>query len=163
MTRVLYASYILILVGSSYVFSLYFKSLKMQMMIESDLASGAPQHDSSLFLKEFPVIPTVSNLGVEPLVVGITRYMVNEGKFRESVNLLLPDKSSPWDSRREFNLVFAYDQLGKKDSALYYARKAVEIKPRFFGNVNSPGSWPATTVSPGRREINLFLKLLDGS
>ncbi|HEY5510745.1 MAG TPA: O-antigen ligase family protein [Prolixibacteraceae bacterium] len=136
LTRVLYVSYILILIGSSYVFSLYFKSQKLQMLIESDLAAGAPLHDSSLFLKELPVIPTVSTLGVEPLVVGITRYTMNEGKFRESVDLLLPDKSSPWDSRREFNLAFAFDKLGKKDSALYYARKAVEIKPRFFVNVN---------------------------
>ena len=136
LTRLLYASYILILIGSSYVFSLYFKSQKMQMLIESDLTSGAPHHDSNFFLKELPIIPTVSSLGVEPLAVSIGRYMMMEGKFQESIDLLIPDKSSPWDGRREFFLANSFNKLGKKDSALNYARKAVEIRPRFFTNVN---------------------------
>ncbi|MEI7420719.1 MAG: O-antigen ligase family protein [Prolixibacteraceae bacterium] len=136
LTRVWYAFYIIILIGCSYVFSLYFKSQKLQQLIESDFASGAPHYNSSLFLNGLPVIPTVSSLGVEPLVVSVARYMMMEGKFRESISLLLPDKSSPWDSRREFFLANSYNKLRKKDSALYFAKKAVEIRPHYFTNVN---------------------------
>ena len=136
LTRVQYACYILVLLGCSYVFSLYFKSQKLQQLIESDFTSGAPHHNSSLFLNELPAIPTVTSLGVEPLVVSVARYMMVEGKFRESINLLHPDKSSPWDGRREFFLANSYNKLGKKDSALYFARQAVEMRPHYFTNVN---------------------------
>lgn len=136
LTRIMYVSYICILVGSCYIFSLYFKSQKLQMLIESDFSSGVSHHNSSLFLKELPVIPTVSTSRVEPLNVCIARYMVNEGKFQESINLLLPDNLSPWDGRREFSLAYAYNKLGKKDSAQYFAKKAVEIRPRMFFYLN---------------------------
>jgi hypothetical protein len=102
----------------------------------NDFASGAPHHDSSLFLKELPIIPTVSSYGLEPLLVSVTRYLMNEGKFQESIALLRPDKSSPWDGRREFYLANAFKSLGKKDSSLHFARKAVEFRPCLFFYVN---------------------------
>ena len=128
--------YLLLLFSIIYIFSLLLRSQKLQTLIEIDVKSSAPQYNSEKFLKEIPPIPTVSTMGVEPLVTSITRYMISEGKYRESIALLLPDKSSPWDSRREFNLAFAYNQLGKKDSAIFFARKAVELKPRFYNNIN---------------------------
>ena len=136
LTRAFVTIYILILAGSSYVFTLYYKSQKMQTLMESDIVVGAFRRESKFLLANVPVIPTVSTLGIEPLVVTITRYMLMESKVQESIELLRPDRSSPWDSRREFNLAFAFDNLGIKDSALFYARKAVELRPRFYVNVN---------------------------
>lgn len=126
--------FLALMLGSVYVFYLNFKSLKLQRIIKQELLSGKLTTKSEVFLAGFPKLPDISIEG-EPISVSKSRYLVAEGKYREAIDLLKKDNSSPYDTRQEFFLAIAYLNMGNPDSSLIYSRKVYAMKPLFSGNV----------------------------
>ncbi len=133
--RILPAIFVLAL-STCYLLNLNFKSSRLQRIAEEDVLSTIPRHKSQEFIEGFPFIPNVTFNGIEPIAVTKSRYLLNEGNYQGAIDLLYPDKSNPYDGNREFLLAIAYAKVGKKDSALHYANKAVQLKPYFYPNVS---------------------------
>lgn len=134
--KVQYTVFSLLLILSSYVLYVNFVSLKLQRLVNEDILEGRFSHPSSLFMNEYPSIPTVS-IVAEPIAVNKSRYLINEGKNQEAIDLLLPDRSSPYLGAREVFLSLAYSKIGNIDSVLFYAQKAHALKPRYYDILNS--------------------------
>jgi putative inorganic carbon (hco3(-)) transporter len=134
-TKMVTYIFILLLLSSSYILLLNFRSLKLQRIVQEDIAAGKLNHPSDLFIHGFPSVPDISILA-EPISVNKSRYLINEGKCQDAINLLRNDKSNPWLSDREVYMAMAFARMGKNDSALVYAYKAYELKPLFFDNMN---------------------------
>jgi tetratricopeptide (TPR) repeat protein len=124
-----------LMVGSIYIFYLNFKSLKLQRIAKQELNAGNLTSSSDLFLREFPAIPDI-NIEGEPISVTIARYLINEGKYQQAIDLLKKDKSSPYDTRQEFFTAMAFLKMGQPDSALVYTHFVYDRKPYFSGNIS---------------------------
>jgi O-antigen ligase len=111
-----------------YVFQQNYVSNKLQRIVLQEITAGALKQPSSVFLSGFPAIPNVGAWG-ESISSMVARYLINEKKFKETISLLKDDQQNPYDSRREYFMALAYNGLGVKDSALYYARWSYNLKP----------------------------------
>ena len=129
------ATFLLLMVGSVYVFYLNFVSLKLQRIAKEELNSGVLRSPSDLFMNGFPAIPDI-NIEGEPIAVTIARYLITEEKYQQAIDLLKKDNSSPYDTRQEFFIAMAYLKMNQPDSALVYAHKVYKLKPLFSGNVS---------------------------
>lgn len=118
-----------------WVLTINFQSSKLQRLIYQDIMAGELRHSSDQFVGHFPVIPNLSIWG-ESITSLKARYLMDEGKNRETVDILIDDLSNPWDARREFFLAMAYNNMGQHDSALYFSEKAYHLKPYYFRNVH---------------------------
>jgi len=130
-TRILAACMMLILLATTYVLFLNFKSLRLQSIIFNEVRSGDFRHTSDKFCKEFPFVPDIAIDG-EPIQASKSRYLIQEGKYREAIDLLKAYQYSPYDAHCEISLAMAYAKLGKEDSALLYAYQAYRQKPRYY-------------------------------
>jgi len=118
----------MVLIFSVVVFWLNFQSLRMEELVRQDDADRWMALPSGLVIEGFSCIPNLTSIS-EPVAVVKGRYLVRDTRYREAVSLLLPDRSSPWDSRREYWLSKAYAGMGKADSAAYWLDQAKLIKP----------------------------------
>ncbi|MFZ4413962.1 MAG: O-antigen ligase family protein [Bacteroidales bacterium] len=123
---------LLLLFVVSYILLLNFYSLRLQRIANDDFVSGKLRHTSSLFVKGFPVIPNLTISGPEPIAIIKARYLINEAKYMDAINILRPDRSCPYSVSREHYMAMAYSKIGNYDSALVYAYKALEIKPHYY-------------------------------
>lgn len=123
-----------VLVASCYLLIWNFNSLKLQRLIKEEMNRGVLKLPASKFLSEFPPIPDINVVG-EPIAVQKARYLLNEKRYKETVDLLKADNSSPFDMRKELFMSKAYNDMGQLDSAMVYARKVYAQKPRLFDNV----------------------------
>lgn len=119
---------LILLLSITWILFLNAKSLRFMRFVKEDLAKKNLQHSSAMIIAGFPSIPNLTVDG-EPVAVNKSRYLLNEKKYREAINMLLPDQSSPWDSRKEYFLTMAYQNLGMPDSAIYYIGIANRLKP----------------------------------
>jgi putative inorganic carbon (hco3(-)) transporter len=126
---------VLVMLAMSYLFFINFESSKLQRVVYQEIMSGKLKSPSSMFVGSFPVIPNVSIWG-ESISVLVARYLINDSKNREAIEVLLPEKLNPYDARREFFLAMAYNNLKETDSALIYSKKAYELKPKYFRNLH---------------------------
>ena len=108
-------------------------SLHYQLLARTDNLGNHFNHPAEFFLEGFPAMPNLTCLG-EPIVVNKARYLIVEKRYRETINLLLPDASSPYDSRRDYYLSMTYDKMGMTDSTIYWARQAYTKQP-LHGNL----------------------------
>ncbi len=131
----LIATFLLLMVGSVYVFYLNFVSLKLQRIAKEELNAGTLTSSSELFLNGFPDIPDI-NIEGEPIAVTKARYLIVEKKYQQAIDLLKNDRSSPYDTRQEFFIAMAYLNMGMPDSALVYTQKVYRLKPYFSGNIS---------------------------
>ncbi|MFZ4414726.1 MAG: O-antigen ligase family protein, partial [Bacteroidales bacterium] len=122
---------IALLTVTSYVLLVNTQCLKLQRFYQSDGVLGKFTHASSIFVKGYPSLLNVSSVG-DPIAVIKSQYLMNEEKYQDAINFLLPDKSSPYDGRREHLLAKAYSKLGNNDSALVFAYRAYALKPRLY-------------------------------
>ncbi len=118
-----------------WILTINFQSSKMQRLIYQDIMAGELRHSSDQFVGHFPVIPNLSIWG-ESITSLKARYLMDEGKNEETVDILIDDLSNPWDARREFFLAMSYNNMGKYDSAMYFSEKAYHLKPYYFRNVH---------------------------
>lgn len=120
----------LLICASIIVLSMNVKSLQLQSIVYDDEKHNTYSYPSSFFIEEFPSIPNLSWCGA-PINTYLARYLINEKRGREAVNLLSKQNPSPWDGRREYNLSRAYDLIGKNDSVIYWAQKVYTLKPLY--------------------------------
>jgi len=122
------ACMILLLFISAYVLFQNVKSLRFQRYVLADDAGNRLTHAASFIVSGFPPIPDVTDRD-EPVATIKARYLIQENRCREAITLLLADRSSPYDSRREFCLARAYEKLGRHDSAAVWLKRAYRLKP----------------------------------
>ena len=125
---------ITVAVASAYLLYLNFESSKLQRIAQQEILAGRLKSSANLFLQGFPSIPSV-NINGEPIATLKGRYLINEGKYQEAIAVMRPDRSSPWDSRREYFMAMAFDNMGMTDSAAKYAERAYELKPFNYKHV----------------------------
>jgi len=119
---------VILLAASSWIFYLNFESSKTQRTVYEEIQSGTLRTRSDRIIAGFPSIPNLSIL-VEPISVQKSRYLLNEQKNRQAVDLLLNDRSSPFDGRREYFLAMGYSQMEMQDSSLFYSEELYKMKP----------------------------------
>lgn len=133
--KVIYGTFILLFVFISVIFKMNFESSKLQRIVYQEIMSGALREPSSRFVGKFPSIPNISIWG-ESIPAISARYLLEEKKVNETIDLLMNDNSNPFDARREFFIALAYSVKGESDSALLYSMQAYELKPNYYRNLH---------------------------
>lgn len=151
-------TFIILMIGSTYILTENFKSLRVQLVVGTEIRNNKLITSADRILKEFPWIPNVNVVG-EPIAVQKARYLIKENRFDEAIAILYKDQSSPYDSRREFFLSECYMKKNMLDSALKYTAIVNEIKPRFYFNVDKYCRMllQADKTDEGKRVINNYL------
>jgi putative inorganic carbon (HCO3(-)) transporter len=126
---------LLLLAGAIWILFLFTQSLHYQRIVKEDLTRVNFKYSSSFIIRGFPSIPDLDAEG-EPIAVNKARYLISENRNQDVINILLPDHSSPYDTRRENFLAMAYANLGMEDSAMVYYYKVLEMKPLLYVNVS---------------------------
>jgi len=129
------AFFLVVQTAAAWVLVQNFQSLKLQRIVKQEIMRKKLTSPAEKFLTGFPAIPNL-NGEAEPIAVQKARFLLNEKRYREAIDLLKKDKSSPWDSRPEYFLSMAYNELKMPDSSLYYSQKVYEIKPNNFRNIS---------------------------
>jgi O-antigen ligase len=130
----------LALSAGAWVLYLNVKSLQYQLKAYSEIKPDNYVSKASDYLDGFPLIPSVTSYG-EPVSVVKSMFLMNEKRDRELIDLLRSDSCNPYDSRREYYISKAYYRLGMVDSAIFWGRKAVELKPCHGDAVRSLSLW----------------------
>ena len=122
---------ILALIPTTYVTNSVFKSLKGQMILLQDFNSN--QYNLPLNKIE-TIVPEIPNITVTTIPINSikARYYVNSKKYKKAIDLLeTGTKANPYLFYSEILKSQIYEELGKLDSAKFYAKKA------FFGLPNN--------------------------
>lgn len=130
---------VVILAASTWILYENFQSSKTQRIVYQEIMGGKLKEPSSKINPGFPRIPNVSVWG-ESIETLKARYLINEEKNKEAIEVLRYDFSSPWDARREFFMAMAFNSLKEYDSALYYSEIALKLKPNYFRNLQLTAS-----------------------
>ncbi|MCX6230005.1 MAG: O-antigen ligase family protein [Bacteroidetes bacterium] len=125
----------LLLLASSYELNVNFISLKLQRIVKEDLNQGQLSHPASMFMNGFPSLIDICTYG-EPIEVHKARYLIQEKRFNEAIEILKKDKSSPYDARNEYFIAMAYYAQNNIDSGFVYSQKMYKLKPNFFKNIS---------------------------
>jgi len=112
-----------------------FQSSLTQRVVYQEIMAGTLKEPSEKIIAGFPFIPNVSIWG-EPIATLKARYLIQEEKNEEAVEVLRYDFSSPWDARREFFMAMAFNNMQEYDSALHYSEIAAQLKPNYFRNIH---------------------------
>lgn len=153
------AAGIIILAISTWILYLNFQSSKTQRIVYQEIMGGKLKEPSEKILAGFPFIPDVSVWG-ESIATLKARYLINEEKHQEAIDMLRYDFSSPWDARREFFTAMAYNNMKEYDSALHYSELAYQLKPNYFRNVQLLASLYEKKKEDDKA-IQLYDKFLD--
>jgi len=105
-----------------------FQSTITQRIAYQEIMRGELKSPPEKITEGLPVLPNLSIWG-ESLRVLQARYLINEEKYEEAIEMIRDDRSNPWDSRREFFTAMAYNRMGNNDSTLKYVLKAYDLKP----------------------------------
>lgn len=132
---VILAVFLVAQVAAAWVLVQNFHSLKLQRIVKQEIMRKKLTSPAEKFLTGFPAIPNL-NGEAEPIAVQKARFLLNEKRYREAISVLKKDHASPWDSRPEYFLSMAYNELKMPDSSLYYSQKVYEIKPNNFRNIS---------------------------
>ncbi len=132
--KVFAALMIVLMLASSYILYLNFQSSKLQRLIYQEIMSGQLRSSADRFVGHFPWMPNLSVWG-ESISSLKARYLIQDHEFGQAIDIVKDDRTNPYDSRREYYMAMAYRNLGENDSALVYSRKAYEIKPNYFRNI----------------------------
>ncbi len=134
--RVLFQGVMILLMAfGSYALHQNLKSIQLQRLVFTDIASGSLSHTSDTFIGKFPGMPRISIWG-ESIASLKARYLINEKKFQEAVDILRNDHSNPFDGRREYFMAMAFFNMEMPDSALYYSKQVYQVKPYYFQNLS---------------------------
>ena len=117
--------------GSVYALNLNYKSLKLQWQIEYEKVNKKDFTPADELVRSFPKIPNLDAKS-DPIDNYIGWKYNKEGKYEKTVELLTASNPSPYNTRREFYLSYAFSQLKKTDSALHYIQIAQKLKPKYF-------------------------------
>jgi len=127
--------FILLILGSIYLLYENFRSLRLQAVAKYEVEKGELTVPSYVFMSGFPSIPSISVEGV-PIMILKTRYLFNEGDYARAIRVLKAENPSPWESRRELFLSFAYEMTGNSDSSICYSIQVFNLKPFYMANLD---------------------------
>jgi O-antigen ligase len=156
LTKLLAVLYVIIFIFCSYILLLLFNSLKMQLLVDGDIKFNNLNRPSHTMSNSFPIIPNVA-YSATPIAVYKSRYLLNEQKYQEAIDLLRPDKSSPYMGWREYFIAQAFSKMGNNDSALVYAYKANSLKPMYYNTLEF-----ICSVHEGKGEKTKAIAMLEG-
>ncbi len=125
---------IVLLFLSAWILYLNFQSSKTQRIVYQEIKAGFLKEKSEKIISGFPFIPNISIWG-ESISTLKARYLINEGKNQEAIELLRTEDLNPYDARREFFMAMAFNNLKDYDNALFYSETAVKLKPNYFENL----------------------------
>lgn len=111
-----------------YVLYLNVQSLQAQKLMFPQITGGKLTLSSKDPRLQMPVLPDITSWG-EAVDVTVARYLIKDKRYDDAYHLLLNSRSNPFDPRREYFLSWMYDERKQKDSALYYMKRAAEMKP----------------------------------
>lgn len=123
-----------LIVASLYFLFLNLQSLKMQKIVSDEISTGKLDLGTDKILQGFPWIPD-NNLFGEPITVQKARYLFRDKNYNGAIAMLKSANTNPYDSRREYFMASAWLALGKTDSALYWNKKVLELKPFLLENL----------------------------
>ena len=126
---------VLFLGATTYILYLNAISLHYQRYVFEDEKGNKFSHSADYFMDAFPSIPDISCLGA-PINTYKARYLINENRPKEAIQILKNDRTTPYDARREYYMCMAYDKLGNNDSTIYWGLKTLELKPLFSNMVS---------------------------
>ncbi len=122
----------LIGIGTTYVSKQVFTSLRTQNMIANDwLGNPKPTNKvipSETIIAGLPWIPNLNQLCM-PIACVKAKYLCEEKKYAEAFRVLNEDNSNPHLYYAEMVRSKSFDDMGRKDSAIYYARIAFNNRP----------------------------------
>lgn len=111
-----------------------FRSLKAQYIFNRDAIAEQPRHTWSEVKDAFPSIPNMNTAGF-PIALLKARYLIESKQYAQAVEYLQKgDQVNPHLSFSDFLRAKMYMDLQRPDTALYFARKAFEAKPRADNN-----------------------------
>jgi O-antigen ligase/tetratricopeptide (TPR) repeat protein len=148
--------YVILFIFCSYTLLLLFNSLKMQLIVDGDIKFNNFKRPSLTIINNFPIIPNVT-YSATPIAVYKSRYLINEQKYQDAINLLRPDNSSPYMCWREYFMAQAFSKMGNNDSALVYAYKANALKPLYYNTLEF-----ICSVLEGKGEKTKSIQMLEG-
>jgi tetratricopeptide (TPR) repeat protein len=109
-----------------------FESSKLQRIAYEDTMTGKPSRPAEMFMY-FPPVPNLTSWS-ESVHTITGKYLLDEKKYDQAIDVLRAIDYNPYDSRREFYMALAFQNMGQVDSALHYAKIAHQIKPNFVNN-----------------------------
>lgn len=112
-----------------YVSSIMQKAKILQTNGDKSIKYTAEQWD-----RMFPPIPTIDENANPIALTKGTRYDVQKN-WRKAINVIINDKSNPYLALREYRLSNYYYKLNMLDSAEYWARKCMYMKPLCYDPV----------------------------
>ncbi len=118
----------LVVLAATWLLWLNTVSLWYQLIARKENFSERFTKTADFFIHGMPSIPNLTALS-EPIAVTKARYLILENRHREAISMLKHDQSSPFDSRCDYFLSLAYDQLGMTDSSIYYGLRAYRKQP----------------------------------
>lgn len=112
----------------------YMSSILQKAKILQTNGSKRIKYTAEQWDKLFPPIPTVDE-NVNPIALTKGMRFAAEKKYRQAINVIINDKSNPYFALREYRLSNYYYNLNMPDSAEYWARKCMEMKPLCYDPV----------------------------
>lgn len=82
----------------------------------------------------FPKIPTIDE-NVNPIALTIGMRYSAEKKWRKAIDVIINDRSNPYLALKEYRLSNYYYNLNMHDSAEFWARKCMQMKPLCYDPV----------------------------
>ncbi|HOW25228.1 MAG TPA: O-antigen ligase family protein [Bacteroidales bacterium] len=119
---------------SFYILYLNFKSSIAQRIVYQEVMTGKLKSSSSVIIPRFPWMPSLNSFA-EPIKVSKARFLLNENKNQEAVDLLRTEDANPYDGRREYFMAMAFMNMKQPDSALHYAERMYSLKPGYLQNI----------------------------
>jgi O-antigen ligase/tetratricopeptide (TPR) repeat protein len=123
-----------ILACSLYLLYLNFLSSKTQRIVYQEVISGKLKSSSTAIIPRFPWMPSLNSFA-EPIKVSKARFLLNENKNQEAIDLLRTEDANPYDGRREYFMAMAFMNMKQPDSALHYAERMYSLKPGYLQNI----------------------------
>ncbi len=150
----------LLSLGTTYILKENVASLKLQRIVKEEISRHKLKSSSERFINGFPAIPNITILA-EPISVQKARYFIKEKKYNQARDIMRNDKTNPFDGRKEYFMANTFFIEKKYDSALYYAKEALKVKP-FFYNTNVVVDFVYKIKGEHDKSIQLWKNYLKG-
>jgi putative inorganic carbon (hco3(-)) transporter len=104
----------------------------------------------------FPRIPSLSHYA-ESISTLKGRLLMNEARYAEAIEVMVQDTRHPFDGRREAFIAESYLRLDMPERAWPFVLRARELKPLFWGSVNTQ----VAILEADQRVDEILVVLLD--
>lgn len=121
---------VLISLLTTYLSFKIFKAYQLENSIRSNFATKNFSLKAGKIVSELPKYPNVFTSG-EPYATYVGKYFIEEKNYEQATKYLnIGNKINPYLGRTEYYKSTIAKETGKIDSANFYSKKALEIKPR---------------------------------